>query len=390
MRPLLLSMLASVALSAADMHVPAAMNAFTVESYKHVARGDGNLILSPFNIGTALSMLLAGARGDTAEEIRTVLHVTGDSGHQELGALLSELNKEGNSGTNELCTSNAIWVQKGFPIEAAFENTLKSAYGASATPLDFIGNVEPARVKINAWTAAQTKDKIKDLLPPGSLDASTRLVLTSAIYFYGKWQVPFRPANTKPAPFTVAGGNRKDVRFMNQTSSFSYAETPIAQLLELRYGGTTMAFDVFLPKNTSGLSDLQKSFSVEFLDRSFSSLVSRRVQVSLPKFRAESDFSLGKELSQMGMPKAFSRAADFSGINRSGQLAVSDVFHKAFVDVSEEGTEAAAATGIGIKAMALQRPESPVIFRADHPFIFLIRDTRTGVVLFIGRLTNPS
>ena len=176
---------------------------------------------------------------------------------------------------------------------------------------------------------------------------------------------------------------------MNQTSHFGYTETPSAQILEMRYAGTGIAFDVLLPKTVTGLADLEKSLTVENLTGWLGSLTPRNVQVSLPKFRAESEFSLRKALSTMGMPTSFTDQADFSGIDPKRALAISEVVHKAFVDVSEQGTEAAAATGITMRATSMRMPEQAVVFRADHPFVFLIRDTRTGAVLFIGRLMKP-
>ena len=390
MKRFVLPILLAAALPAADSRIAPAMNAFTTAAYKQVMGGDGNLILSPFNIATALSMALAGARGQTAEEIQAVLHVHYDSTYDSaLGALLADLTKAGNTGGNELHTANGLWVQKGFAIQPAFENTLTENYQAPPTPLDFIANPEGARSQINRWAEEHTKEKIKNLLPAGSLDAQTRLVLTSAIYFYGKWQDPFVTSHTQPAPFTLPAGAATQANFMNQTWNFGYTETPSAQILEMRYSGTGMAFDVLLPTILTGLPDLEKSLTPGNLTGWLGHLTTRKVQVSLPKFRAESQFSLRKALSTMGMPTSFTSKADFSGIDPKRSLAISEVVHKAFVDVTEQGTEAAAATGIGMQTTAMRMPEQPVVFRADHPFLFLIRDLRTGVVLFIGRLMDP-
>jgi serpin B len=390
MRRFVLLIVIAAALPGADSRVVPAMNAFTTDAYKQLTGVGANLILSPFNIATALSMALAGARGQTAEEIQSVLHRHYDPAYDSaLGALLADLTESGNTGGNELHTANGLWVQKGFAIQPAFENTLANNYHAPLTPLDFIANPEASRSQINRWTEEHTKEKIKNLLPAGSLDAHTRLVLTSAIYFYGKWQDPFVTSRTQPAPFTLPAGAPTRADFMNQTSHFGYSETPSAQVLEMRYAGTGIAFDVLLPKSLTGLSDLEKSLTLETLTGWLGSLTTRNVQVSLPKFRAESEFSLRKGLSAMGMPMAFTDKADFSGIDPKRGLAISEVVHKAFVDVSEQGTEAAAATGVTMRATAMRMPEQAVVFRADHPFLFLIRDTRTGVVLFIGRLMNP-
>jgi len=367
-----------------------AMNAFTTTSYKQLTRGDANLILSPFNIANALSMALAGARGQTAEEIRSVLHVHYDSTYDAaLGALLADLTRAGNTDGNELHTANGLWVQNGFAIQAAFENTLTANYHAPLTTLDFIASPEAARSQINRWTEEQTKEKIRNLLPAGSLDAHTRLVLTSAIYFYGKWQDPFVPSRTQPAPFTLPTGATMQANVMNQTSHFGYTETASAQILEMQYAGTGIAFDVLLPKTLNGLPGLETSLTFENLSGWLGNLTTRNVQVSLPKFHVESAFSLRQALSAMGMPTAFTGKADFSGIDPKRGLAISEVAHKAFVEVSEQGTEAAAATGITMRATAMRMPEQTIVFRADHPFIFLIRDTRTGVILFIGHVVNP-
>jgi serpin B len=335
-------------------------------------------------------MALAGARGQTAHEIQLVLRLHNDATYDSaLGALLADLAKAGNSGGNELHTANALWVQRGFAIQPAFEKTLTNNYQAPPTPLDFVANPEAARSQINRWTEERTKEKIKNLLPAGSLGAQTRLVLTSAIYFYGKWEDPFVTSRTQPAPFTLPAGATTQANFMNQTSNFGYIETPSAQILEMRYAGTGIAFDVLLPTTLTGLPDLEKSLTLENLTGWLGRLATRNVQVSLPKFRAESQFSLRQALSTMGMPTSFTGKADFSGIEPKRGLAISEVVHKAFCDVSEQGTEAAAATGITMRTTAMRMPEQTVVFRADHPFLFLIRDTRTGVVLFIGRLTAP-
>jgi serpin B len=390
MKRMVLPILLAAALPAADSRIAPAMNAFTTASYKQLTGGDGNLILSPFNIATALSMALAGARGQTANEIQSVLRLHYDSTYDAaLGSLLTDLANAGNTGGNELHTANGLWVQEGFAIQPAFENTLSNDYHAPLTPLNFTGNPEAARSQINRWTEVQTKEKIQDLLPAGSIGTQTRLVLTSAIYFYGKWQGPFLASRTEPAPFTLPAGATTQANFMNQTSYFGYAETPSARILEMRYAGTGMAFDVLLPNTLTGLPGLEKSLTPENLTGWLGKLAVRNVQVSLPKFRAESTFRLRDALSAMGMPTSFTDKADFSGIDPKRGLAISDVVHKAFVDVSEQGTEAAAATGIVMETATMRRPEPVLVFRADHPFLFLIRDTRTGIVLFIGRLTNP-
>jgi len=394
MKRLVLPFLLAAALSAGnsrgDSRLVPGINSFTVASYQQLARGDANLALSPFNIAAALFMTLPGARGRTAIEIATVLHQHYDSSYDsDFAALVGDLTKAGNTGANELLNANGLWVQKGFPIQPRFQEILATAYHSLITPLDFVTNPEGAREEINRWTEQHSNDKIKELFPAGSLNDQTRMVLTSAIYFYGKWQDPFLASRTEAGSFTLQSGAVKQTKFMHQTSHFNYTETPSSQVLEMRYAGTGIAFDVLLPKTSTGLVEIEKSLRSGDLTAWLGNLTSCNVRVSLPKFRAESQFSLGTTLSGMGMPTAFTNNADFSGIDSRGNLAISEVEHKAFVDVSEQGTEAAAATGITAHPAAMRAPEPTVVFRADHPFLFIIRDSRSGVMLFIGRLMNP-
>jgi len=220
------------------------------------------------------------------------------------------------------------------------------------------------------------------------LDESTRLVLSSAVYFYGKWEHPFQPNQTRLAPFKLGNGSTAETSFMNQTGHFGYAETPTVQILEMKYAGTGLALDVLLPKPGSSLRDLEGRLTEDHLAGWLAQLSDRNVEVLIPKFRVESQFSLREMLSRMGMGRAFTGSADFSGIDGQRDLALSNVLHKALVDVSEEGTEAAAATGSAVALVRMIVPEHTV-FRADHPYVFLIRDAQSGLVLFAGRLTNP-
>jgi serine protease inhibitor len=367
------------------------MNRFAADSYRQLAPGDHNLILSPFCISTALSMLLAGARGQTAASIAAALRQPyPQPGYDAaVAALVADLTKTGNIGANELSIANGLWVERGYPLESAFENAIRAVYGAPLTLLDFSASPEPARAAINAWTAQHTKDKIRDLFGPGSIKPDRRLVLTSAIYFYGKWQSPFKAANTTPEPFHLASGATVETKFMHQKAGFLYAETPAAQILEMKYDGTPIVFDILLPKTNDGLAALEQSLDADTLAAWLRTLARETVDVAVPKFRAESSFSLHGVLAQLGMANAFTHEADFSGIEGRRDLYVSEVVHKAFVDVSEAGTEAAAATGIAVLALA-KRKQRQIVFRADHPFAFFIRDTATGVMLFEGRLAQPA
>jgi serpin B len=306
-----------------------------------------------------------------------------------LSSLADEIVKAGSAGGAELAMANGLWVQSGFKVESEFRRNILNYYHAPLTPLDFLGNPEQARAAINSWTGRETRGHIAELFAQGSLNADTRLVLTSAIYFHGKWQSAFRPSDTHPAPFHEPGGASMQTEFMNQTAVVGYNETPAAQILEMRYAGTPLAFDVLLPKSADGLPDLEKSMTREGLAGWFEGLQAHTVEVALPRFRTESSFSLKDTLSRMGMPLAFSGEADFSGIDDRRDLQLADVIHKAYVDVTEEGTTAAAATGGMVRTIAMVAPRK-LVFRADHPFAFLIRDTKSGATLFAGRLEQPA
>lgn len=377
-------------LSAAN-RLAAGMNQFAADLYQKLARANPeNLIFSPFNTGAALSMLLEGASGGTASEIAKVLHqVYPDPNYAAaLASLTKELMDEANGNGNELSTANAVWVERGFRIRSDYRDKMQALLQGSVGQLSFLDHPEQARSEINSWTEQRTKGRITELFPRGSIDANTRLVAAAAIYFYGKWQAAFHPERTHPAPFQLAGGGAVQTPFMNQTGRFGYAETGAAQILEMKYRASPLVFDVLLPKSRDGLGSLEQEMTADNLAAWLKPVESRTVEVSMPKFRAESQFSLRTALSKLGMATAFTGAADFSGIDDRRDLKLSDVLHKAFVDVAEEGTEAAAATGSAVTMVAMAAAPR-LVFRADHPFAFVIRDARTGLILFAGRLTHP-
>jgi len=369
------------ALPLAALAAPAdGLNAFAGDLYRQLAQSRGNLVFSPLSISTALAMTLAGARGQTAEEMTAVLRNPPDA------ALLEQLTKAGNAGGDQLLLAQSLWVDRGFALLPDFVRTSEQQFHAAPQSADFSKHPDDARMLINRWVSEKTKGKIADLFASGTLTRETRLVLASAVYFNGKWQSKFDPTKTQPSTFHGAGAASVQAPFMHQTARFPYAETATAQILELPYGGGSLAFDVILPKPGTPLTTLEDALRSDGLSTWLGHLQRKQVEVALPKFRAESTFSLKTPLSAMGMPTAFTTAADFSGIDGQRDLAISQVAHKAFIDVSEEGTEAAAATGIAVSLTAYAQP---VTFHADHPFLFLVRDTVSGAVLFAGRLDDP-
>jgi serpin B len=352
---------------------------------------DKNLFFSPTSISLALAMTAAGARGPTQSEMVKVLHLDADltQAHAHYHQLLEKWNAVGEKRAYQLRVANRLWGQKGYPIHPEFLALTHEQYGAEMLLVDF-AQAEAASREINHWVEQQTNGKINNLIPPASLNALTRLVLTNAVYFKGDWAQPFDKRNTREEDFTVSAQAKVKVPLMHQQTKMGYAEEETFQVLEMPYAGRELSMVVLLPKKFDGLPTLEKAITVDKLGSLMSKLRVRKVITYLPKFKLETSFSLNPTLEAMGMKRAFSRTADFSGISTAENLYISAVLHKAYVDVNEEGTEAAAATGVMVGAMAARRPEPVPVFRADHPFLFLIRDTKAGNILFMGRLTNPS
>lgn len=366
--------------------------AFALGLYHKVRVARGNLFLAPYSISTALAMTYAGARGETASQMAKVLGLAlpRDELNPAFADLQGQLKVLQEKGDIQLNVANSLWPQAGYPLLTSYLTLVKTYYGVAITPLDYASDTETARKTINAWVEGETRNKIKDLIQPGMLDASTRLVLANAIYFKGNWLAAFKREATKDAPFHRLAGDAVQAPMMAQKERFGYADRGDLQVLELPYAGNGLSMLIFLPKKTDGLPDLEGRLFPENLTKWTDGLARQQVEVFLPRFRMTSRFDLGRTLASMGMVDAFERGkADFSGMDgKPGWLYIGIVVHKAFADVNEEGTEAAAATGVGVAAAAV-RVQTPV-FRADHPFFFLIRHNPTGSILFMGRLLDPT
>ena len=370
-------------------------NQFALDLYAKLRGQEGNLFFSPYSISTALAMTRAGAGGDTAAEMDRTLHFTLPEAPLQaaFGALVREINGDPADAKRgyQLSTANALWGQKGFPFKTKFLKLVNDNYGAGLREVDFKAAAEQARSAINAWVEKETRDKIKNLLHQGDLTPDTRLVLTNAIYFKGDWVSPFKKALTKNEPFHLSADKKADAPLMHHTGEYSYLDGDTFQALELPYSGKNLTMVVLLPKKVDGLADFEKELTADNLAGWIGKLREQKVIVSLPKFKTTQRISLARTLAEMGMKKAFTRGADFTGMGgEPGELLLSDVIHKAYIDVNEEGTEAAAATAVGVKASAAFRPRPTPVFRADHPFVFLIRDKRSDSFLFLGRLADPN
>jgi serpin B len=364
-------------------------NQFAFDLYKHLQDQDGNLFFSPASIATALAMTYAGAAGETKEQMADVLHFDLpdprlQNGYGTLSTILNHANE-----SYRLNMANRLWGQSGFRFKPLFITSNHAHYGAGLGEVDF-AETEHARQTINQWIAESTQGKISDLIPPGILQNNTRLVLTNAIYFKGTWIYQFSKAKTNEAPFYLSKDRKISVPLMRQhTGGLRYAAVDDLQILELPYAGGDLSLAIFLPRQVDGLPELEHKLTANGVRKWISGLRDDYdVDVSLPKFTFTSQIGLKDQLSSMGMPAAFSDHADFSGISTQNQQTLDDALHQAIVDVNEEGTEAAAATGhIGGNAPGPVPQEA--VFRADHPFLFLIHDKRTGAILFLGRVVNP-
>ena len=364
-------------------------NAFACALYTELAKDEGNLFFSPYSISVALSMTYAGARGETARQMVEALHIS--LAPEKLHPALADLQKIFNAGGKryQLSVANALWGQAGYKFQPEFIKTTNQYYGAGFKSVEFADDRkrEQTRRKINRWVEGKTRRKIKDLIKPDILNALTRLVLTNAIYFKGEWESQFKPANTQNMPFYVRAGESKQVPMMFQKGKFKYMADEQAQILELPYTGGDLVMDVLLPKMETGLETLEAALTPEKMQNRLSGLSPADVKVYLPRFKLEQSFALNEQLKNLGMIDAFDMMkADFSGMASGSRLYITNAIHKAFVDVNEAGTEAAAATAIIMGAKALKQE---IIFRADRPFLFMIRYCRTGSILFMGRLAEP-
>jgi serpin B len=383
--------------------------AFALDLYAAVRRSDalvppaGNLLFSPYSLSQALAMTYAGADGETAAQMADVLTFTlpQPALHAALSALNGDLVARGNaqedSGTGEAARSlriaNALWGEQTYPFNREYMALLARYYGAGLHEADFINASEETRQEINAWVAEQTEDRIRDIVPKGAINSGTRLVLANGIYFYGGWETAFEPDATRDGDFFLREGATAIVPFMVQEVELPYARGDGFQVVELPYAESGFALTVILP-DAGSFDAVEAGLDVQMLTMAIGHLDPTEVWVYLPKFEFEfGTISLKQTLQAMGMTDAFDERADFTGMQEEGTppepLGIGDVLHKAFISVDEHGTEAAAATVVLMSPVAAPPSEEPIEVRIDRPFIFAIRDMRTGTVLFLGRVMDP-
>ncbi|HTV15530.1 MAG TPA: serpin family protein [Acidobacteriaceae bacterium] len=372
-------------------------NAFAVELYGRLRAHPGNLFFSPESISTAFAMAYAGARGETAAQMAQVFHFTlpPDQLHPAMGALLAAMNTQHQD--YELRVADALWAQQDAHFLPGYLKLMQDDYGAGLRRVDFVSSPEVVRGTINRWVEQETNNRIQNLIGPGVLTPATRMVLTNAIYFKGTWLKPFEKGVTQDEDFYLSASQPVKTPLMHRNGGYLYYDGGTFQELELPYKsgdkGDELAMVVLLPKDKDGLAALEEQFTAaaaaEWIDRLEPV---ERVILTLPRFTMTQQLELSGTLAAMGMPQAFTGSADFSGMTGKREFTISAAIHKAFIDVNEQGTEAAAATSTVMMATAMRMPvpePPPIVFRVDHPFLFMIRDTRTGEILFLGRVEDP-
>jgi len=392
-----------------------ATNELAVNLHHQLAKGDENLCISPYSIETALAMTFAGADGETRTEMARVLHLTNDAGvfasfsalqHslEEMSANTAELAKQskkfgGPSEPIALNIANRLFAQKGYPFRETYLSLVKQNFGGAFEPIDFVADPAAATQHINKWVADQTRDRIRDLIPGGALDKTTRLVLANALYLKAPWASEFSEYATKPEPFFVHGGTSSDVPMMQKTSDhFGYARREGFTVVSLPYAGEELQFVVLLPDEVNGLHSLESKLTGELLAQC-TKLERRDVDLHLPKFKLQPPtIALAENFEALGMKTAFDKphgSANFDKIaprKPNDYLYISQIFHKTFIAVDEKGTEAAAATAVTMMAAAAalrSPPPPPIEVKVDRPFAYAIQHVPSGVCLFLGRVTDP-
>ena len=381
-----------------------ANNQFAFDLYSELNKdSDGNLFYSPYSISAALAMTYEGAKGQTADEMKFVFHFPESNILRPNFATIYNNINEGNNDY-ELKTGNALWVQQDYPFLEDYTSRVENYYGGKTANLDFIKETEKSRQTINSFIEEQTNNKIKDLIPSGVLNSLTRLVLTNAIYFKGTWEWEFDKSDTREQDFKITENNivKTPMMYMKPDKTlFNYASIGGLQILELPYKGEEISMLILLPKQEGEKYDcetgelISSDYTLEYIELSSEKLEEYKVQMQetkldsiyLPKFEFDTKYTLNKNLKALGMLTAFSMDADFSGMDGTQDLFISAVIHQAYVKVDEKGTEAAAATAVVMDKMAAM-PSN--VFRADHPFIFIIQEKETGNILFMGRVNNPN
>ncbi|WP_288019969.1 serpin family protein [Tenuifilum sp.] len=374
--------------TAAKAQTPSdAVNEFAFDLYRNLKTTESqNLVFSPFSISPAFGMVSLGANGETLNQLNSTFHFkTGKEFHKGLGNLQREVLKSANDSVT-INITNRVWIENSYRVRRKFRCNLKRTYGAKFAKADFVTNPENSRLQINKTIEDDTHEFIKNLLPERSISNLTRLVLTNAIYFKGKWEEPFNPKKTKERGFFPANSNKQMHPFMNADKTFGYYKGKNFAALEMDYKGGELSMIIVLPDESLSLEKFEIDFNLKTYNEIVENIKPQKTLVFIPKFSIESGFTMKKTLYSMGMSIPFSDDADFSGISGKKDLKISNAFHKAFIEVSEEGTTAAAATAV---VVAMKSMPNFNVFDANRPFIYILRHKPTNTIMFMGKLVSP-
>jgi len=365
-----------------------AVNSFAFDLYRNLKVDENeNLVYSPFSILPAFGMVTIGAKGETQKQLNATFHFGTDPRiHRNLGTLQRNVSST-TSDAITISVANKAWLQTDYKILSGYRRNLKKLYKTSLYKVDFKSNPESSRQTINMAIENDTKQHIKNLLPQGSIDNLTRLVLTNAVYFKGKWKEPFEPEKTKERNFTLVDGTTVKHPFMNADKTFGYVKGDDYAALEMDYKGEEFSMVIILPNEGILLNEFESTFTVEKYDEVIKAFEPQKTLAFIPKFTVEGGFSMKKILNEMGLIVPFTDDADLSGISGNKDLKISDAYHKAFIEVSEEGTTAAAATAV---VVAMKSMPNFNVFDANRPFMFILRHKTTNTILFIGRFAKPA
>ncbi len=389
MKRILLATLVSIILfSAQAQDIIESNNRFTFDIYKLLSKTDKNLIFSPASITSAIAMTYVGAKSNTFDEISNTFYFNKN---------ISEFNKTYNKlvenysdkkSTVSLFNANSLWIQKGLKLNTEFLENNKKYYLSSANFTDFISNPEKSRITINDWVGKNTNNKINDLIKPSAIDNSTRLVLVNALYFKGAWLTKFKKGNNTNDDFQIGRKEFVKTAFMNNSFSSWYYEDKYCEIIDIPYSDEQISLLVILPKSYKKLKKVEKKLNYNYYLNYIDNKSKKRIKLSFPKYNIESEFDLNTSLKQLGIKEAFTMSADFSGITGNEKLYISKVVHKATIELDEEGTEAAAATAVFMRKTSINVDE--VSFKANRPFIYMIRNQKTNTIYFVGKVLNPT
>ncbi len=367
-------------------------NNFAFDIFNKINTGkEPNVVISPFSISTALAMTYAGASGETAEQMARTLHFHADQNafHPSFSNWMKSIEAKGSEG-DRLEIANSLWPQDDYHFLESYFEILEQFYSSALYEVDYTGDREAIRQRINQWVMDNTNDLIKDLIKPGVLIEDTRLVLVNAIYFLSQWEIAFDEKGTHSNTFFLSPGSRKDVSFMFMKDTLSYYEDKNLQMLELEYEGGDFSMVIVLPAEGLEADRLMSDFDAAAFADLTQSTQKQEVEVYLPSFKIRSSFDLEQTMSEMGMPLAFSNKADFSHMTGKQDLKIDKIIHQAFIDVNEAGTEAAASTAVVVIRKSAAVGDQPTVFRANRPFLYFIKENKNNSILFMGKTGDPS